>query len=278
MAAAPPSHPAHASRIAELEAAPRRGRALHWAAFAGAVFSFLLLAGWMASPDAPVPQGVLLLDLLLSAAAVAEFFTRSGFHWDKLRYVRAHVFDFFAMVPALWLVLRGFPYEGWWVWLLLAARATRAVDRVLGDGFVRRKIVALLEAFEEETTDRVMLRILARVEADLEGGRFGDAVGDALARNRDEVLQRVREATPLEGLPGELARISGLDAALARAEARAYDAVVEVLRSSEVDRALRDVVASTFANLRAEIRRKAWREELGFRPRPEPAAAQEQSS
>lgn len=166
----------------------------------------------------------------------------------------------------LWLVGKGLPYEGVWVWLVLLARAVRFLDRLLGDGFVQRNALALVDAFEEEITDRVMLRILDRVEAALAAGRFGQAAAEALRRNRGPVLARVRASHPREGLAARVAQVTGVEEALAEAEERAYDAVVEVAGSSEVDRAMRDVVKDSFDNMRAEIRQKEWRKNIGFRP------------
>ncbi|MCA1814694.1 MAG: hypothetical protein LC624_12240 [Halobacteriales archaeon] len=246
-------------KAAAIEARPHRSRVLHWTAFAGSAVSLFLLAAWLAEPTG-MPRGDWVgLDLLLSAAAIAEFLTRSGLRWNARRYAVAHVFDFFAMVPALWLVHRGLPFETLWLWLFLLARGARALDRAAGDGFVRKQLLLLLGAFEEEITDRVMLRILTRVEEDLARGRFGQAVGQALLANREPVLARVRAATPIDGALGGVARLAGIDKAVEQAEARAYDAIVEVLGSAEVDRAIRDVINASFANLRAEVGTKSWR-------------------
>ncbi|HEV8359457.1 MAG TPA: hypothetical protein VGR28_03275 [Candidatus Thermoplasmatota archaeon] len=257
-------HPA-----AAIDAAPRRHPALHHAALGASLASLVLLAAWLAGSRSAVAGDWLALDVVLGVAFAAEFFTRSGFRWDRAGYTRAHVFDFVAMVPALALVGRGVPFEGVWVWLILAMRAARVVDRALGDGFVKRNALALLEGFEEEITDRVLLRILGRIEGDLGRGRFGAAVAEALARNKAPVLERVRAAHPMEGVAGELAHLAGLDAALQRAEERAYDAVVEVVASREVDAAIRDVLASSFDSMRGEIAQKAWRQRLGLRRGPE---------
>jgi hypothetical protein len=150
------------------------------------------------------------------------------------------------------------------VGLVLAMRAARVLDRALGDGFVKRNALALMEGFEEAITDRVLLRILARIEGDLDRGRFGEAVAGALARNKGAMLARARAAFPIDGAAGELARFAGLDAALERAEERAFDAVVGVVASREVDAALRDVLASSFGSLRAEIGQQSWRQNLGL--------------
>lgn len=246
--------------------AMRRSRILHWAAVIGAGLSLWLLIDFLDGPPGPPPSDVVLWELLLSAAFAAEFFTRTGLHWNWKRYLLSHFFDWFAIIPALWFVGQGLSYEGALLWLVLLARVIRVVDRVLGDGFVRRNVLALINAFEEEITDRVLLRILDRVEAALHAGRFGEAVAEALQRNRDPVLARVRAAHPKEGLAAKVAEVSGLEEALAEAEANAYDAVVEVAGSAEVDRALRDVVKDSFDNMRADIGKKEWKKNLGFRP------------
>jgi hypothetical protein len=202
---------------------------------------------------------------VLGVAFAVEFFTRSGFRWNRAGYLRTRFFDFIAIVPALALVHHGFAIEGVWVWLILVARFIRAVDRLLGDGFVQRTVLALVEGFEEEITDRVLERILTRIQADMDRTSFSHGVAEAFVRNKADVLQRVRAATPKEGLVPGLAHIVGLDAALERAEERTYDAIVGILNSEEVDRAVRDVVDSSFSRIRSEIGEKSWRKHLWFR-------------
>jgi 3-keto-L-gulonate-6-phosphate decarboxylase len=84
-------------------------------------------------------------------------------------------------------------------------------------------------------------------------------------RNKSAVLQRVRAATPHDGFVPGLAHIVGLDAALERAEERTYDAIVEIMNSEEVDRAIRDIINSSFSRMRDELARKSWQEHLGIR-------------
>jgi 3-keto-L-gulonate-6-phosphate decarboxylase len=80
-------------------------------------------------------------------------------------------------------------------------------------------------------------------------------------------LQRVRAATPHDGLVPGLAHLVGLDAALERAEERTYDAIVEIMNSEEVERAVRDVINSSFSRMRNELGKKSWRQNLGIRRR-----------
>jgi hypothetical protein len=255
------------ARLEELEALPHRKAALHWAAFTLSLLSLILLSIWVFSSQGPVQDTWVWLDIGLGVVFAVEFFTRSGFRWDPAGYLRTRFFDFIAIVPALALVHHGFIIEGVWVWLILVARFVRVVDRFLGDGFILRTILTLVEGFEEEITDRVLERIIARVQADMDRAGFSHRIAEAFVRNKTAVLQRVRTATPHEGFGPGLAHLVGLTAALERAEERTYDAIVEIMNSEEVDRAVRDVVNSTFSRMRTEIGKKSWRQHLGFRHR-----------
>ncbi len=262
-----PGNSTIAARLEELESLPHRNAALHWAAFTLSLLSLILLLTWVFSSRGSVPSAWVLLDIGLGGIFAVEFFTRSGFRWDPAGYVRTRFFDFVAIVPVLALVNHGFVIEGVWVWLILVARAVRVVDRFLGDGFVQRTVLALVEGFEEEITDRVLERIIARIQADMDRASFSHGVAEAFVRNKAAVLQRVRAATPREGLVPGLAHLVGLDAALERTEERTYDAIVEIMNSEEVDRAVRDVVNSSFSRMRNELGKKSWRQHLGLRRR-----------
>jgi hypothetical protein len=252
-------------RLEELESRPRRNHLLHWSAFVIALFSAILLAFWVFSSRGTVPTAWVAIDVLIGIISLIEFFTRSGFHWDRGAYLRSHFFDFVAIVPALALVNHGFVIQMVWVWIILVARFIRVIDRLGGDGFVQRNIWGLIEGMEEEITDRVLQRIIIRVQADMDRANFSHGVAEAFRKNKSSVLQRVRAATPHEGVVPSLAHIVGLDAALERAEDRTYDAVVEIVDSEEVDHAVRDVVNSVFSRIHNELGEKSWKRNIGIR-------------
>jgi energy-coupling factor transporter transmembrane protein EcfT len=256
-----------AARLTELESLPHRNPVLHWAAFVGSLLSLILFSIWVFSSRGPVPNAWILLDIGLTVAFAVEFLTRSGIRWGRAAYLRSRFFDFIAIVPALALVHHGFIIEGVWVWFILVARFIRSVDRLLGDGFIQRNMLVLVGAFEEEITDRVLERIVARVQADMDRAGFSHGVANALRSNKAAVLQRVRSATPHEGVGPGLAHLVGLDALLERTEERTYDAIVEVMNSEEVDRTVRDVVNSTFSRMLAEVGHKSWKKHLGIQRR-----------
>jgi hypothetical protein len=257
-------------KLDAFEAQPRRHPAIHWGAFVLAVVSFVILVVDMAAYRQPVRMSLVWLDVALAFVFGVEFFTRSGFHWNPLRYVDMHIFDFIALVPALLLLHRGVYAEHVWVWLIFAARLMRVFDRGLGDGFFLRNFFALLEGLEEEITDRVTLRIMARIQADVEAGKFGHSVAEAMSKNKEEVLRRVRAEHPRDGLAAGLARFVGLESALERTEDRLYDSIVDVLKSPELDQVIRAGIDGIFRQLRAEVGKKKWLEHFGLPRRYEP--------
>jgi hypothetical protein len=254
-------------QLKELESLPRRNVVVHWAAFVLSMVSLVILIAWVSGSRESVPGAWVLIDIGIGVIFAVEFFTRSGFRQARVKYLFSHFFDFFAIVPALALVHNGFVIEGLLLWLILAARAIRVVDRVLGDGFIRRNILALVYGFEEELTDRILERIIARIQADMDRACFSRGVADALVRNKSALLTRVRAATPHEGFVPGLAHIVGLDKALERAEEHTYDAIVGMMNSDEVDHAIRDVIGSTFSRMRNELGTRSWRQHLGIRRR-----------
>ncbi len=245
---------------------PRRHPLLHWSAFAGSIVSFAILAVWFLATDDRVPLPWVVLDAVLCAFFALELSTRSGLRWSGVRYLRFHLFDVISLVPALAFVHHGLPIESGWMWLIFVARATRVVDRLLGDGFVQRNTLALVEGFEEEITDRVVLRILNSIESSVEEGRIGHAIAEALARNKQPVLEKVRLTHPQRGFGPGLAHVLGLDKALEDAEERVYDAVVEVLGSPEVDKAIEEALVAALSDMRSGMTSKEWKKHLGIRP------------
>ena len=202
------------------------------------------------------------LDIALCGVLAGEFFTRSGLRWDRRHYLRTHPFDFIAIVPALVLVQHNVVGENVWGWIVLIARFTRVVDRALGDGFVERKLLALMEGFEEEVADRVTLRMLTGLQESLDRGSLGEAVAKALVRNKRAVLDRVHASHPQDGVAAGVARLSGLEAMAVRAEEKAYDAVVEIMESKEIDRVIRDAMSAAIADVRKGLGGRSWRERL----------------
>jgi hypothetical protein len=254
-----------AARMEALSSRPKRHPAIHWAAFVLSIVSLGLVVRWVTSPRGSVPTGWVVADIVLGTLFLLEFLTRSGFRWGPARYAASHWFDFVAMAPALLLVQHGVPLSGVWVWLILVARVVRVVDRLLGDGFIGRNIMALGEGLEEEITDRVLLRTMARIQADLDRGQFGQVVSGVLQSNKSAVLERVRAATPHQGLPASLAHLSGLDTLIERVEERTYDAVAGILSSPEIDKAIRESVDASFAAMKKQIGTKSWKQHIGIK-------------
>src|SRR5208283_4208317 len=113
------------ARLEELESRPRRNHLLHWSAFVIALLSLILLSVWVFSSHGPVPAVWVVIDIVIGIISLIEFFTRSGFRWDRGAYLRSHFFDFVAIVPVLALVNHGFVIQMVWVGIILVARFVR---------------------------------------------------------------------------------------------------------------------------------------------------------
>jgi len=260
-----PKAVAHIHRLDVLDSRRHRSGLMHWAAMLLALASIGILIFGIVAFRSPLPSAWVWLDAVLCIFFFFEFFTRSGFHWHGLKYARTHIFDFIAIVPVLLFLHHAVFIESLWAWLILVARSIRAFDRILGDGFLEHNFFGLLEGLETEITDKVVLRIMERVQNDLVSGKIGHSSAQVLEKNKDNVLRRVRAEYPQEGLGADLARFIGLEAAIERIEERTYDAIADVLNSSEVDTVIQEDLDLIFDGLRADLGNEEWRNHLGFK-------------
>ena len=242
---------------------PSRPRWLHWLAWFASIVSFAILITFWGGPDWDF-EIVQQIDLWVSIGFAIEFFTRSGFRQQKWNYAKWRWFDFIAMVPVVFLVDYVAWYE-WVLWIVLAARLSRMIDRTLGDGFVKRHFLAFTEAIEEEISDRVLLKIMARIENELANAKFGDTAAKAIAVNKDAILKRIyEEQLPDTGTLSKVANITGLQGAIEKMEARVFDAIITIIGSAETDELIKDIVTQSMAKARAEIAEKSWKQKIGL--------------
>jgi hypothetical protein len=255
------------SRLNELTRKPRRHPAIHWAALVLSLISLVPLILWVIRPAPTLSSIWYWVDIGFSVLFILEFVTRSGFRWNPSGYTRSHFFDFVAIVPALVLAHFTVPWYSVWIWIVLVARVIRALDRILGDGFIPRNVLAIAEGFEEEITDRVMIRILDRTKEDLDRGQFAGAIGVVFENNKGPVLQQIRDQHP-QALKTGIAHAVGIDRALERSEEQVYDAIVKILQSPEIEKTIRESIDATFSRLRQSVAQKSWRKNLGFGRKP----------
>lgn len=251
-----------------------RSRSLHWLASAAALVSLATLWLWAWGRPGPVPDAVLQwTDLTLAAFFALELFTRTGWLQSRLTYLKWHWFDFVAILP---LTVLGPAAVAPLVWIVLASRLVRLVDRTLGDGYVQRNTLILIGALEEEISDRVLANMLSRWERDLDHARFGSSIARALARNQEAVLRRVFAEQLQDGAFAKVAHFTGLQSGIEREERRLFEALIATLGSPEMDEALRDVLASSLRRGRAQLSTRDWRAKLSAASRmtaTSPAAA-----
>lgn len=238
-----------------------RSRALHWLAWAAALFSVAVLALWKWGPTGLVAPAILQwADVGLAVFFAWEFFTRTGWRQSRTAYLKWRWFDFVAIVP---FTVLGPAAVAPVFWIVLVCRTIRLADRSLGDGYVQRNTLLLMGAVEEEISDRILEKMLSRWERELQGAHFGTAMGKALERNREAVLKRIYQEQLQEGTFAKVAHVTGLQATIEKEEARLFAALVEMVGSAEVDEALRDVVASSLRRTREQLGKRDWRSRIG---------------
>jgi len=241
-----------------------RPRWLHWLSWFASIVSVLLILNTWGGPAWADFQVVRHLDLWIAIVFALEFFTRSGFRQDKLKYAKWRWFDFLAMIPVIFLI----PYVSfyqWFIWIVLIARIVRMVDRTLGDGFVKRHFLALTQAIEEEISDRVLLNIMSRIETELSSAKFGETAAKAIAVNKNAILERIyAEQLPDTGALSKVANFTGLQGAIEKMEARVFDAIIKVIGSAETDELIKDIVTQSMARARAEIGERSWKGNIGL--------------
>ncbi|MES2154570.1 MAG: hypothetical protein V4510_05480 [bacterium] len=243
----------------------RRPAALHWIAWLLSMVALAVQAVAMfAQVGSEVAWRLAFVDVAMTVIFAFEFFTRSGWRNHRARYLRWRWFDFVAMVPAALGVVQGWPT--WILWVVLGCRVLRALDRSLGDGFVLKQVLVLVTAFEEELSDRVVDRVLVRWQAEIAKADFGHTAAEALHVNREPILKRIYEVQLKTGTLGRLVQLTGMRGNIEREEALLFDEVVAIMGSAEVDKAIRDVVAASFASIRVELGKKSWRGQLGHAP------------
>lgn len=241
-----------------------RPRWLHWLAWFASIVSVLLILNTWGGPPWADFQVVRQLDLWIAIGFAVEFFTRSGFRQDKLKYAKWRWFDFLAMIPVIFL-LPYLSFYRWFIWIVLIARIGRMVDRTLGDGFVKRHFLAFTQAIEEEISDRVLLNIMARIESELASAKFGETAAKAIAVNKDAILHRIyAEQLPETGALSKVANFTGLQGAIEKMEARVFDAIIKVIGSSETDELIKDIVTQSLSRARVEIAEKSWKKKVGL--------------
>lgn len=253
---------------ASLNPTSRRAAWLHWTALVAAFLSIVVAIVWKwGEPGSGVAIILQSMDVALAVFFCFELFTRTGFREKGVSYLQWRWFDYFAIIPVIALgpIVATVAF-----WPVLICRAIRLADRTFGDLFLQRNALIVVGIVEEEISDRILDKILTRWDAELKRANFGTAMSIALARNQEAVLQRVYAEQLQEGTFAKIAHYTGLQATLEKEERRLFGAVIEMIGSPEVDKAIRDVIGAALARARLSLNEREWRQRVGEALREDP--------
>lgn len=235
---------------------------------AAALASVLIAIAWKWGEPGPGFAIILQsLDVALAVFFCFELFTRTGFQRRGVSYLQWRWFDYIAILP---IIALGSLAVSIAFWPVLICRAIRLADRTFGDRFLQRNALIVVSIVEEEISDRILDKILTRWDVELQRANFGTAMAIALARNKESVLQRVYAEQLQDGTFAKIAHYTGLQATLEKEERRLFGAVIEMVGSPEVDKAIRDVIGASLGRARAHLNDRDWRRRVGAAMREEP--------
>ena len=246
----------------------RRAAWLHWTALAAAMLSILVAVVWKwGEPGSGFAVVLQSIDVGLAVFFSLELFTRSGFRKNGLSYLDWRWFDYIAILPIFALGSLAVSIA---FWPVLICRAVRLADRTFGDSFVQRNALLVVSIIEQEISDRILDKIVTGWDEELKRANFGTAMSIALARNKEGVLQRVYAEQLQDGTVAKIAHYTGLQATLEKEERRLLGAVIDMVGSPEVDKAIRDVIGASLGRARAHLDGRDWRRRIGVAMREEP--------
>ena len=262
------SAPPLQSLPAALASTGRRAAWIHWTALAAALVSVLVAVVWKwGEPGSGFAIALQSIDVALAIFFGVELFTRSGFRKNGISYLEWRWFDYIAILPVIALGSLAVSIA---FWPVLICRAIRLADRTFGDRFVQRNALMVVSIVEEEISDRILDKILTRWDDELQRANFGTAMSIALARNKEAVLQRVFAEQLQEGAFSKIAHYTGLQATLEKEERRLFGALIEMVGSPEVDKAIRDVIGASLARAREHLNDRDWKRRVGAAMREDP--------
>jgi voltage-gated potassium channel len=195
-------------------------------------------------------------DLAICGVFAIEFLVRMRGQPSKWSYVKSRWYDVVGMVPVSHPFFRGFRLIRVVRIVVVTSRFVRATNRSFGEMLVESSLRKFRDVVVEVIGGAIMLRSLRTVEPWLVEARFAERIGEAMEHRRDDLHRMVQDA--MSRLPGgKLLRLRPVRGMVSSAEIAAVQAVIDVLKSDELNR----VVQQSTANILEELRQQVARQE-----------------
>ncbi len=226
-----------------------KGGLADWALFLLAIFSAGLLT-WPVFFKVSAEQmlWIRVIDSTVCAIFAAEFFLhwrQAGWGWA---YLGRNWYAFLAMVPVAHPAIIANP----WVSLpLVFARVARAIDRILGSGFVFRLLTRVKDLIIDSISGAITVAVLDEVADVLVKGTYTRNIARALEENQDDLRAMVREKLRDDPQTGRFKRLPFYDQMVESV----IDAVLRVTEQVLLDPRTDELVADMLRENIEQIRR-----------------------
>ncbi len=228
-----------------------RGRISDWLLFGLALLSIAMLA-WQNFGVVTSQQlfWIRAIDYGVCAIFVAEFFL----HWRQeqwtLRYLSRNWYAFLGMIPVSHSLLHHHP----WIRLLLVlARLARAIDRILGEGFVLRLLNRVKDLVIGAISGAITVAVLNEVADVLVKGTYTRNISRALAENEADLRTMVLEKLRNDPQAGKLRWLPYYDSIVESVITAVLRVTEGILNDPRTDELVADLLRENIAQLRAAV-------------------------
>ena len=196
---------------------------------------------------------LIIFDTSVCGVFLLEFLARMRKAPDRLGYVKSRWYEILGMVPISHPFFRAFRFLRILRILVLTSRFVRATNRTFGEMAFEATVGRFRDNLVDLIGDAITLRSLDVIEPPLVRSRFADRVGEAMEERRPEIRAMVRDA--MHRVPGGrgLMRMGVFQKMVQAAETAAVDAVIDTLKSDELNQIVQDATRNILEEMREKI-------------------------
>jgi hypothetical protein len=195
---------------------------------------------------------LILADIAICGVFAIEFLWRMRGVADKWAYTKSRWYDVLGMIPVSHPFFRGFRLLRILRIVVITSRFVRATNRSFGEMLFESTVRRFRDVLVDVIGGAVALRGLSMVQPWLVRARFAEQVGEAMEVRRVDIRRMVQDS--MRRLPGgRMFALPPMRGAIERAESAAVQAVIDVLKSDELNRVVQVSTQNVLEELRASI-------------------------
>ena len=191
-------------------------------------------------------------DVAICGLFAIEFFARMRGQPSKWAYTKSRWYDVLGMIPVSHPMFRGFRLVRLVRIAVITSRLVRATNRSFGELLVESTVRRFRDTLVDVIGGAVVVRGIDMVQPWLVRARFAEQIGEAMEDKRADIHRMVQDS--MRQLPGGRVLVERpIRGLVERAESAAVQAVIDVLRSAELNRVVQQSTANVLAELRTSI-------------------------